>query len=119
MQIGIAKPLIGEEEKQAVLAVLDSGQLTQGAKVTEFEKAFAAYHNVAFGVAASNGTTALMATMMAHDIGPGDEVIIPSFSFFATASCVLSVGARPVFADIDPETFCLSPDAAEAAITNK
>jgi perosamine synthetase len=58
-----------------------------------------------------------MAAMMAHGIGPGDEVIIPSFSFFATASCVLSVGAIPVFADIDPVTFCLSPAAAEAAIT--
>jgi len=56
--------------------------------------------------------------MMAHDIGPGDEVIVPSFSFFATASCVLSVGATPVFADIDPATFCLSPDVAEAAITS-
>lgn len=117
MQIGIAKPYIGEEEKQAVLEVLESGQLTQGAKVAEFERAFADYHGAKHGIAANNGTTALMAAMMAHNIGPGDEVIIPSFSFFATASCVLSVGARPVFADIDPETFCLSPDAAEAAIT--
>jgi perosamine synthetase len=117
MQIGIAKPYIGEEEKQAVLQVLESGQLTQGAQVAEFERAFADYHGAKHGIAANNGTTALMAAMMAHNIGPGDEVIIPSFSFFATASCVLSVGARPVFADIDPETFCLSPEAAEAAIT--
>jgi dTDP-4-amino-4,6-dideoxygalactose transaminase len=117
MQIGIAKPYIGEEEKQAVLAVLDSGQLSQGPKVAEFERAFAQYHGAKHGVATSNGTTALMASMMAHNIGPGDEVIIPSFSFFATASCVLSVGAHPVFADIDPDTFCLSPEAAEAAIT--
>ena len=117
MQIGIAKPFIGDEEKQAVLAVLDSGQLIQGAKVAEFEQAFAAYHGAKHGIATSNGTTALMAVMMAHGIGAGDEVIIPSFSFFATASCIFSVGARPVFADIDPETFCLSPEAAEAAIT--
>lgn len=117
MQIPIAKPFIGEEEKQAVVQVLSSGQLSQGPKVAEFEKAFAAAHGAKHGIATSNGTTALMASMMAHDIGPGDEVIIPSFSFFATASCVLSVGARPVFADINPDTFNLSPQAAEAAIT--
>ncbi len=117
MQIPIAKPYIGDEEKQAVMAVMDSGQLSQGPKVAEFERAFADYHGAKHGVATSNGTTALMASMMAHGIGPGDEVIIPSFSFFATASCVLSVGAKPVFADIDPETFCLSPAAGEAAIT--
>ncbi len=117
MQIPIAKPFIGEEEKQAVVDVLSSGQLSQGPKVAEFEKAFAAYQGAKHGVATSNGTTALMAAMMAHNIGPGDEVIIPSFSFFATASCVLSVGAKAVFADIDPNTFCLSPESAEAAIT--
>ena len=119
MQIPIAKPFIGEEEKQAVVEVLSSGQLSQGPKVAEFEKAFAAYQGAKHGVATSNGTTALMSSMMAHNIGLGDEVIIPSFSFFATASCVLSVGAKPVFADIDPDTFCLSPEAAEAAITPK
>ncbi len=117
MQIPIAKPFIGEEEKQAVVQVLSSGQLSQGPKVAEFEGAFAAQHGAKHGIATSNGTTALMAAIMAHDIGPGDEVIIPSFSFFATASCVLSTGARPVFADIDPATFNLSPEAAEAAIT--
>jgi perosamine synthetase len=117
MQIPIAKPFIGEEEKQAVVEVLSSGQLSQGPKVAEFEKAFAAFQGAKHGIATSNGTTALMASMMAHGIGLGDEVIIPSFSFFATASCILSVGARPVFADIDPDTFCLSPEAAEAAIT--
>ncbi|MHB8626257.1 MAG: SDR family NAD(P)-dependent oxidoreductase [Aggregatilineales bacterium] len=116
-QIPIAKPYIGEEEKQAVMSVLESGQLTQGACVAEFEEKFAAYHGVRHAVATNNGTTALMAALMAHDIGPGDEVIVPSFSFFATAACVLSVGARPVFADIDRESYCLSPDAAEAAIT--
>jgi len=119
VNVGIAKPFIGEEEKQAVLEVLESGQLIQGPKVAAFEKAFAEYHQVPYAVATNNGTTALMAVMMAHRIGPGDEVIIPSFSFFATASCILSVGAHPVFADIDPQTFCLSPESAEAAITPK
>jgi len=117
MPISIAKPFIGEEERQAALDVLAGGQLSQGPKVEEFEHAFASYQGAHHGIATSNGTTALTAAMMAHDIGPGDEVIVPSFSFFATASCVLSVGATPVFADIDPATFCMSPEAAEAAIT--
>lgn len=119
MQIGIAKPFIGEAEKQAVLAVLDSGQLVQGTYVAEFESRFAAYHGAEHGIATSNGTTALMASIMAHDIGVDDEVIIPAFTFFATASCILSTGAHPVFADIDPDTFCMSPQSAEAAITEK
>jgi hypothetical protein len=119
MQIGIAKPIIGSEEKQAVLDVLESGQLIQGEKVAAFEAAFADYHGAKHGIAMNNGTTALMASMMAHNIDVGDEVIIPSFSFFATASSVLSVKARPVFVDIDPETFCMSPEAVEAAITPK
>lgn len=116
-RIGIAKPYIGDEEKQAVLDVLDSGQLTQGGQVAAFEQAFADYHGAHYGIAVNNGTTALIAALMAHGIGPGYEVIIPSFSFFATASCISFTGARPVFADIDPDTFCLSPQAAEAAIT--
>jgi dTDP-4-amino-4,6-dideoxygalactose transaminase len=119
MPIPIARPFIGEEERQAVFDVLAGGQLSQGPKVEEFERAFASYQGARYGIATSNGTTALTAAMMAHDIGPGDEVIVPSFSFFATASCVLGVGATPVFADIDPATFCLSPDAAEAAITSR
>ena len=119
MQIGIAKPFIGEAEKQAVLAVLDSGQLVQGTYVAEFESRFAAYHGAKHGIATSNGTTALIASIMAHDIGASNEVIIPAFTFFATASCILSTGACPVFADIDPDTFCMSPQSAEAVITEK
>jgi dTDP-4-amino-4,6-dideoxygalactose transaminase len=117
MNIPIARPYIGETEKQAVLEVLESGQLAQGAQVKAFEEAFAAYHDARFGIAMNNGTTALIAALMAHQIGPGDEVIVPAFSFFATAACVLSVGARPVFADIEGDTMCLSPAAAEAAIS--
>jgi perosamine synthetase len=117
LNIPIAKPFIGEEEKQAVMEVLTSGQLAQGAKVKAFEERFAAAHNAKHGIATNNGTTSLIAALMAHEIGAGDEVIVPAFTFFATASAVLAVGARPVFADILPDTFCLSPDAAEAAIT--
>jgi dTDP-4-amino-4,6-dideoxygalactose transaminase len=117
MNVPIAKPFIGEEEKRAALDALSSGQLSQGPRVAEFERAFAAYHGAKHGVATSNGTTALTTALMAHEIGPGDEVIVPAFSFFATASCVLSVGATPVFADIDPATYCMNPAAAEALIT--
>lgn len=119
MQLNIAKPYIGEEEKKAVLEVLDSGQLVQGAWVKKFEERFASLHGARHAVATSNGTTALMAAMLAHEIGVDDEVIIPSFSFFATASSVLSVGARPVFADIDPSTFNLSVEATKRAITSR
>lgn len=118
LQISIAKPVIGELEKQAVQSILDSGYLVQGPEVVKFEEAFAAYHGAKHGIGVNNGTSALIATMMAHGIKTGDEVIVPSFSFFATASAVLSVGATPVFADMDPDTFCLSPAAAEAAITS-
>lgn len=117
MQISIAKPVISESEKQAVQAVLDSGYLVQGAEVEKFEQAFAAYHGAKHAIGVNNGTSALIASMMVHGIQPGDEVIVPSFSFFATAASVVSVGATPVFADIEPGTFCLSPAAAEAAIT--
>ena len=116
-QINIAQPYIGEEEKQAVIDVLESGQLSHGPKVEAFEQAFADFHGAQYGVAVNNGTAALIAALMAHDIGVGDEVIIPSFSFFATASSVSFTGAHPVFADIDEKTFCLSPAAVEAAIT--
>ncbi|MBI1184849.1 aminotransferase class I/II-fold pyridoxal phosphate-dependent enzyme [bacterium] len=101
------------------MAVLDSGYLVQGADVERFETAFADYHGAKHAVAVNNGTSALIAAMMAHGIKAGDEVIVPTFSFFATAASVLSVGAVPIFADIDPDTFCLSPSAAEAAITSR
>jgi len=115
--IKIAQPLIGEEEEQAVLAVLRSGTLVQGERVAAFEQSFAGYHGASYGVAVNPGRAALVSALMAHGIGPGDEVILPAFSFFAAAAAILSVGATPVFADIDAETFCLSPDAAAAAMT--
>jgi perosamine synthetase len=119
MKVPIAKPFIGKEETDAVVKVLASGQLAQGPAVAEFERLFAAYHGAKHGIAVSNGTTALTAALMAHDIGRDDEVIVPSFTFFATASSVLSVGARPVFADIDPRTFCLDPDSVKSKLTKR
>ncbi len=115
--IPIAKPLIGEEEKRAVMEVLDSGVLAQGPKVAAFEEAFARMAGVKYAIATSSGTTALHTALLAHGIGAGDEVITTSFTFIASANSVLYVGARPVFVDIDPVTFNFDPAKVEAAIT--
>lgn len=117
--IPIAQPLMGEEEKQAVLEVLESGMLAQGPRVQAFEEAFAEMCGVAHAVATSSGTTALHLALLAHEIGPGDEVIVTPFTFISTANTVLFTGAQPVFADIDPATFCLDPNMLEAAITER
>ncbi len=119
MKIAIAPPTIGDAEKQAVIDVLESGHLWQGEKTQTFEARFAAYHGAKHGIAVNNGTTALIAALMAHGIGPGDEVIVPAFTFFATAASVLAVGARVVFADIEPDTFCLSPEDVERVMTER
>lgn len=115
--IPIARPLIGPEEKAAVLAVLDSGQLTQGAVVAAFEEEFAALCGVRYAIATSSGTAALYLALLAHGIGPGDEVITTPFSFIATANSILATGARPVFVDIQPDTFTLDPRQVAAALT--
>jgi dTDP-4-amino-4,6-dideoxygalactose transaminase len=115
--IPIAKPLIGEEEKRAVLEVLDSGILAQGPRVKAFEAAFAEYCGVKQAIATTSGTTALHVALLAHGLGPGDEVITSPFTFIASANAVLYTGARPVFVDIDPATFNLDPALVEAAIT--
>lgn len=119
MNIPISKPNVGEREIAAISEVIRSGMIAQGPKVQEFERRFAEYHGVKHAIASTNGTTALQMAMLANGIGAGDEVIIPSFSFFATASSILFTGAKPVFADIDPETFNLDPAAAEFVITEK
>ncbi|HET6261140.1 MAG TPA: DegT/DnrJ/EryC1/StrS family aminotransferase [Chloroflexia bacterium] len=115
--INIARPMIGEEEKAAVIAVLESGQLAQGGVVAEFERAFADYCGVKHAIATSNGTTALHVAVLAHDLGPGDEVITVPFTFIASANSVLYSGARPVFVDIEPDSFNMAMDQVEAAIT--
>jgi dTDP-4-amino-4,6-dideoxygalactose transaminase len=117
--INIAKPMIGPEEKQAVLEVLDSGMLAQGPRVKAFEEAFAEYCGVKHAIATTSGTTALHTTLLAHGIGPGDEVITSSFTFIASANSCLFVGAKPVFVDIDPRTFNLNPALIESAITSR
>lgn len=117
--IHIANPMLGEEEKRAVMDVLDSGMLVQGAIVEEFEKKFAQYIGTDYAVATSSGTTALHLALLALGIGPGDEVITTPFSFIATANSILFCGAKPVFADIDSKTFNINVDRIREKITPK
>ncbi|MDY9924594.1 DegT/DnrJ/EryC1/StrS family aminotransferase [Methanobacterium sp.] len=117
--IPVAKPLIGEEEIEEVEKVLRSGFIAQGPRVAEFEEAFASYIGTKHAVATSSGTTALHLSLLALGVGNGDEVITTPFSFAATGNCALYVGARPVFVDIDPQTFNLDPNQIEEAITKK
>jgi perosamine synthetase len=115
--IPVARPIMGAEEQAAVSRVLASGQLAAGEEVERFEQRFAAICQVREALAVSSGTAALHLALLAHNIGPGDEVITSPFSFAATANTILLVGAKPVFADIDPRTYNLDPDLVEAAIT--
>lgn len=117
--IHMAKPQIGDEEKQAVMEVLDSGMLAQGPRVKAFEEGFAQMCGTDYAIATSSGTAALHVAMLAHEIGAGDEVITSAFTFIASANSVLYTGARPVFVDIDPRTFNLDVTQVESAITPK
>jgi len=115
--IPISRPLIGREERAAVLAVLRSGQLAQGEQVERLEQRFATLCGARYAVATSSGTTALQTALLAHGVGRDDEVITSSFTFVATANAILAVGARPVFADIEGDTFNLDPGRVAARIT--
>ena len=115
--INMAKPVMGEEEKKAVIEVLESGILAQGPRVAAFEEGFAKMCSTKHAIATSNGTTALHIALLAHGIGAGDEVITPPFTFIASANSVLYAGGTPVFVDIDPRTFNMDPAKIEAAIT--
>ena len=115
--IPIAKPYIGTREKELVMEVLDSGMLVQGPKVAALETAFAEVCNVKHAIATTSGTTALHIALLAHGIGEGDEVITTPFTFIASANSILFTGAKPVFVDIDIDTFNIDPKLIEAAIT--
>jgi dTDP-4-amino-4,6-dideoxygalactose transaminase len=115
--IPISRPFIGEEEKRAVLEVLESGNVVQGPRTAELEKRFAQLCGTRHAVATSSGTTALHLALLANGIGEGDEVITTPFTFIATANSILFTGARPVFVDIDEETFNLDPAQVEVAVT--
>lgn len=121
--IPINLPLIGEEEIEAVVKVMRSGPLTSalgaGPMVTQFEKKFAEFAGVKHAVAVNTGTAALHSAVVAAGVKQGDEVILPSFTFVATAEAVVMAGGKPVFTDINPETYNLSPDEIEKNVTKK
>ncbi|WP_409484163.1 DegT/DnrJ/EryC1/StrS family aminotransferase [Arsenicicoccus dermatophilus] len=115
-----AKPLIGEEEIEAVARVMRSGMIAQGPEVAAFEKEFSEHFTLGRAcVAVNSGTSGQHIGMLAAGVKAGDEVLVPSFTFAATCNSVALTGATPVFADIDADDFCLSPRAIEAAITDK
>jgi perosamine synthetase len=117
--IPVMRPWIGEEEQAAVAAVLASGWVAQGPKVAEFEQAFAGLFDNRDAVAVSSCTTALHLALIAAGVGPGDEVVVPSFSFIATANAVRYVGAQPVFADVDALTGNVTVSTVEPAVTTR
>lgn len=115
--IPISKPSIGPAERQAVLDVLDSGMIVQGPRTAQLEERFAELCGVAHAVATSSGTTALHLALLAHGIGPGDEVITTPFSFIASTNSILLTGATPVFVDVEQSSGNLDVALLEAAIT--
>src|SRR3990170_2068530 len=121
-------PVIGAEERRAVMEVLDEGRLSTfiaspgehflgGKRIRAFERAFADYHGVRFAVAFNSATSALHAAVVALDVPAGHEVLVPPYTFTSTATCALMAGAVPVFVDVEPETFCLDPKALEATLS--
>jgi len=118
--IPIAEPLLGEEELQNVVEAVKSGWISSKGKfIPEFEEQCARYCGVKFGVATCNGTVALHLALTAIGIGRGDEVIVPAFTFIATANAVTYLGAKPIFVDAHPDYWCIDPGKIEAAITSK
>lgn len=114
----VAEPLLTGNEADYLLECVRSGWISsQGPYVAAFEEAVRAFHDVSFALSTSNGTTALHLALVALQIGPGDEVIVPDFTFAATAATVVHAGATPVFVDVDPHTWTMDPDAAFAAVT--
>ncbi len=117
--IPITKPVLGAEELEALRAPLEAGWVVQGPQVAEFERRFAEYTGAPHAVASTSCTTALHLVLAAFGLGPGDEVVVPAFTWVSTANVVEYQGARPVFADVDLATFNIDPAAFEAAITER
>ncbi|MCM0615841.1 DegT/DnrJ/EryC1/StrS aminotransferase family protein [Paenarthrobacter sp. MSM-2-10-13] len=116
-RIDVMKPWLGEAEAQALAEVVASGWVAQGPKVREFEDAFAAGQHAGFAIATSSCTSALHLALVVAGVGAGDDVVVPSFSFIATANAAAYVGARPVFADVDLHTGCVTAATIKAALT--
>ncbi|MEE8452521.1 MAG: DegT/DnrJ/EryC1/StrS family aminotransferase [Thermoguttaceae bacterium] len=117
LDLGRQNAELKDEIAARLARVYDSGAFVLGPEVTELEKNVAAYCQTAHAVGCASGSDALLLALMAYEIGPGDEVILPSFTFFATASAVTRLGATPIFADIDPETFNIDPAAVERSLS--
>jgi perosamine synthetase len=117
--IKVAEPSVGEEEIRAVAEVLRSGHYVQGPNVKKLEEKFAEYIGTKYAIATNSGTAALHIALAAAGIGTGDEVIVPSLTFFSTATSVIHNNAIPIFADIDPEIYCLDPNDMKERIDTK
>ncbi len=119
MKIPISKPFFGDEEKRAILEPLETGWVVQGPKVAEFESRFAAYARTPHALATTSATTALHLALVALGVGPGDEVIVPAFTWVASANVIEMQGAKPVFVDIELDTFNIDVTKIERAITKR
>jgi dTDP-3-amino-3,4,6-trideoxy-alpha-D-glucose transaminase len=105
------------EMDAAIARVIDSGKFILGPEVEAFEREFAGYCGAGHAIGVANGTDALTIALRALGVGPGDEVVVPSFTFYASAEAIPPTGARPVFCDVDPETMCVTPETVRAALT--
>lgn len=119
MKLPISKPLFGDAERLALIEPLETGWVVQGPKVAEFERRFAQYVGGEIALATSSCTTALQLSLQALGVGPGDEVIVPAFTWIATANVVVHQGATPVFVDIDLDTFNMNVEQTRTAITKR
>ena len=119
LMIPIVKPLIDREEIDSVIQVMESGTITEGPRVKEFESKFANFIGTEYAIAVSSGTAALHVSLLSSGIGKGDEVITTPFTFIATANSILYTGAKPVFADIEEDTFIIDPEDVKRKITKK
>jgi perosamine synthetase len=119
IKISWARPYFTAKEQANVRKVMTSTWLTRGPFAKKFEEQFTAYHKVKYGLAVANGTVALRLALLACKIGPKDEVIVPSLTFAAVANMVIASGAKPVYVDIDPRTWCLDPEKVAQAVTRR
>ena len=113
------RPIVPEKAYKKVEELMRKGEISSSPLVTSFEKRFADYTGAAYGLALSNGTSAIMAGLYALGVGPGDEVLVPSYTFWASAGPIVACNAIPVFCDIDPRTHCIAPEEIEARITSR